>query len=227
MGSFTKSTLSPVAALLVLVYPCGSVYPQSRDPDAVPLPRAFVGAGLAPATSDAGARMRLFSEGSSLVWLIEGGVALSSRVGVGAELAQPTAVSATTSGRSFRASGRQEERVVIGLLRARALAFNRLALDFIGGVGLLFQHHERRFSPCFSGCGDTVRETLDRQAPTFAFGAEVPLRVGRHVWISGLARFYALRRGEHTTQVPVLIPWQYEWKSSTRFAIGISGRAGW
>lgn len=98
--------------------------------------------------------MRLFGDGSSRVCTIEGGVAVSSRVGLGVELAVPSAVIASTSGNGFRASGRQEERVLLGLL-------------------------------------------------------------------------YLLHRGEHLTQLPVLVPWQYEWESSTRVAIGVTGRLVW
>lgn len=74
--------------------------------------------------------------------------------GLGVELAVPSAVIASTSGNGFRASGRQEERVLLGLL-------------------------------------------------------------------------YLLHRGEHLTQLPVLVPWQYEWESSTRVAIGVTGRLVW
>ena len=115
----------------------------------------------------------------------------------------------------------------MGLVRVRAFGFDRWSLDVVGGGGLLFQHHELRFAPCFSGCDDTTREALDRRAPALAFDADVPVRLGRHFGVSALARYYALRRGEHVTELPVLIPWQYEWKSSTRLAIGISGRVGW
>lgn len=226
MRVFKKSAPVFVVGVL-LVCPGAPVHAQTAEADAVPLPRAFVGTGLGPATSDAESRMRLFGEGSSLIWFLEGGVAVTTRVGVGVEFARPTTVSAVTSGRSFHASGRQKERVLVGLLRVRAFGFHRLALDVVGGAGLLFQHHELRFAPCFSGCDDTTRETLDRRAPAFALGADVPLRLSRHFLVSGLVRYYALRRGEHVTEMPVLVPWQYEWKSSTRLAVGISGRAGW
>jgi hypothetical protein len=226
MKVFEMSAALCVVSLL-LGGPCAPAYAQAGDPDAVPLPRAFVGAGLGAGTSDAERRMRLVGEGSSLIWLVEGGAALATRVGVGVEFARPTAVSASTSGRSFNTSGRQEERVLVGLVRVRAFGFDRWTLDVAGGGGLLFQHHELRFAPCVSGCNDTTREVLDRRAPAFAFGADVPVRLGRHFAVSALARYYALFRGEHVTELPVLVPWPYEWKSSRRLAISISGRAGW
>jgi hypothetical protein len=223
IGDLRRATTLAVSALFSL---CTGLSAQT---DRVPagLPRAFVGAGVVPATSDADARMRLFGERSSLVWFIEGGAALSPRIGLGAEFAQPTAVTASTSGRSFNASGRQEERVLMGLVRGRVWAIDRVAFDVVGGVGLLFQHHELRFAPCFTGCPDTARETLNRHAPAVAVGAEVPIRIGRHVAVTGIARYYALRRGEHVSEVPVVIPWQYEWRSSARFGLGVTGRAVW
>ena len=215
--------------LLALVCPCGSVLAQMRHPETISLPRVFIGAGGAAATNDAKSRMRLVSDGSLFVWLVEGGAALSRRVGVGVEFVQSSAVSGATRGITWRASGRQEERVLLGLLRFRALASERFGLDIVGGAGVLFQHHEKWFEDCFLGsCGDTL-ETLHRRAPALVVGAEVPIRLGRHFWVAGLARCYALRRGDHVAEQHPreLIPWQYEWKSSTRVAFGISARAGW
>ncbi len=187
----------------------------------------FFGGGVAPATDDAASRMRLFGDGSSLVWLIESGAAVSSRVGVGVEFTRPTTLDAETSGRSFWASGRQRERILVGLLRARVTGSDRVALDLVGGAGVLLQHHEQRQAPCFSGCADTIAEELDHQAPAFALGADVPLRVTPHVWLNAAIRWYALRRGDHVTGFPAEIPWQFEWRSSNRFAMGVTGRVGW
>jgi hypothetical protein len=119
--------------------------------------------------------------------------------GVGVEFAQPTAVSASTRGRSFQSFGRQEERALVGLVRVRAITFDRSALDFVGGAGVLFQHHELRFAPCFSGCAETRREMLTNRAPALAVGAEMPVRITRHFSLTGVARYYAFRRGEHVT----------------------------
>lgn len=213
-----------VATVLCL---CTGASAQTPEQPSAPLPRGFVGGGAAPATSDAGSRMRLSGEGSSFLWFIEGGAAISSRVGAGAEFVQPTAVAASTSGSSFHASGKQEERVLVGLLRGRTFSRANVAVDVVGGAGVLFQHHEQRFAPCFSGCPDTVSEMLNRKAPSFMLGAEIPIRLARHAAITGTARYYYLRRGEHVTELPALSPWQYEWRSSTRLSVGIAARALW
>jgi len=72
----------------------------------------------------------------------------------------------------------------------------------------------------------TLQTDLDRRAPALSLGADVPVRLGPHVGVSGLVRLYALRRGDQTTALPE-VPWQFEFKSSTRFAVGITGRARW
>jgi len=41
------------------------------------------------------------------------------------------------------------------------------------------------------------------------------------------ARAYFLRRGEHTSESDINLSWQYEWKSSTRAAVGVIGRVEW
>lgn len=214
-----------IAALLLalLLAPCAA---HAQSIDNARLPRAFVGGGVAPATNDGDSRMRL-NDGSSFIWLVEGGARVAPRIGIGAEFAQPADVTASTAGRSFNASGRQAERILIGLARSRAWGSDRVAIDVVGGAGVLFQHHELRVAPCFSGCAITQQQVLDRRAPAFSFGADAPVRIGRHFGINGLARFYVLRRGDHTTELPVSIPWQFEYTSSTRLAVGVTGRARW
>jgi hypothetical protein len=215
------------AALLIVVCSCRVVSAQIPDDDSGAMPRAFIGAGVTGANSDAGSRIRLFEEESSLVWLIEGSVALSRHVGVGVEFGRPSTVSATTSGNSFHESGRQTERLLIGLLRARVMNFSHGALEVVAGGGVLFQHHERRFAPCFSGCEDLLQQTLDHRAPTLAFGVDAPIPLTRHFSVGAVARVYALDRGKHTTEDRVLIPWPFEWKSSTRISAGATARLTW
>jgi hypothetical protein len=219
VGRITSLT----AALLVIVC-SGIVSAQSIGEGQ--LPRAFVGAGVAPATSDAESRMRLGGDNSPLMWLIEGGARVAPRIGVGVEVVMPSTLTAETHGQSFNDTGRQDERVLTGLIRGGAWTSHRLAVDVVGGAGVLFQHHELTRAPCFSGCAVTLQNDLDRRAPAFSLGADVPARLAPHVAVSGLVRIYALRRGDRTTALPPA-PWQFEFTSSTRFAIGVTGRARW
>jgi hypothetical protein len=203
------------------------LHAQGGGSSPVALPRVFLGAGVGHAASDPASRMRLFDDGAGLIWFIDAGAALTPRIGLGVEFAQPAAVAGTSIGRGFRASGRQEERVFIGLLRVRVSAVDRVALDVVGGAGLLFQHHELGSTLCSLECADSMREVLNRRAPAFAFGADVPMYVGRRFWITAVGRYYALRRGNNLAEPTDSIAWQYESKSSTQFAVGIGGRIGW
>jgi hypothetical protein len=221
-----NQTFRCVIAASVLLF-CGSVDAQAQEPSPAPLVRAFIGGGLGPGTDDSGSRMRLATEGSSMHWFIEGGARLLPRVGVGAEFVQTAVLTAATSGRSFNESGTQRERMLVGLLRARAGGTDRVALDLVGGAGVLFQHHERRFAPCFTGCADSLRDSRDGHAPAFVLGADVPFQVGRHLGLSVVTRCYALRRAERIADTATLLPWQYETRPSTRLTIGVSARATW
>jgi hypothetical protein len=217
-------SITPLIAALLFVASSSVASAQSIGDGR--LPRAFVGAGVAPATDDADSRMRLVGDTSPLMWVIEGGARVAPRIGVGVEFVMPSTLTAETRGHTFDSTGRQEERVLLGLIRGRAWASDRIAVDVLGGAGVLFQHHEERTAPCFSGCAFTVQNDLDRRAPAFSVGADVPIRLAPHVAVSGLVRFYALQRGDTTTGL-FATPWQFEFKSSTRFAAGVTARARW
>ena len=225
-GRVRSGTLVCTCVLLCVA----SAAAQPVGSDSVPLPSVFVGAGLGPATNDAASRMRLYEEGWATVWVVEAGAAVSERVGVGVEYSQPSAATAFTTIGAGRAqiAGRQEERVLLGLLRFRLAGVNRLALDVVGGAGMLFQHHESGGCvPAQNRCENTDGLSLDERAPAFVLGLDVPIRVARHFEIAADARAYLLRRGEHTSATDVNLSWQYEWRSSTRVALGVIGRFVW
>jgi hypothetical protein len=111
--------------------------------------------------------------------------------------------------------------VVVGVLRARIVATDRLAVDVVGGGGVLFQHHEREFAPCFTGCAAS-HSSVDRRAPAFALGFDVPFQPVPHIEVTWLTRFYALRRDDNG---PVV--WQLATKPSALMFIGISARGTW
>jgi hypothetical protein len=145
--SVMSSSGSPQTALLfgVSVLLCvASAAAHTRGSDGLPLPRVFVGAGAGPATNDATSRMRLYEQGLAAVWLVEAGAAVSERVGLGVEYARPSAATAFTTIGAGRAqiAGRQEERTLLAMARARVAGMKRWALDVVGGAGVLFQHHE-------------------------------------------------------------------------------------
>lgn len=203
---------------------------QSGTRESVPLPRVFVGAGAGPLTNDAASRMRLYEDGLARVWLVEAGAAVTRRLGVGVEYSQPSAATAFTTVGLGRAqiAGRQEERVLLATVRARAIGVNRWALDIMGGAGMLFQHHvSGGCVPAQTRCENTDGLSLDERAPAFAAGLEAPVRVSSHFEVVTSVRMFALRRGEHTSATDINLTWQYEWTSSTRAALVVGGRAVW
>jgi hypothetical protein len=81
-----RSFLSLVAAFGLMTTPSSA---QSTTPDVVRLPKNFLGVAIGPTSNDAASRMRLVNETGSHMWLVEGGVGLSRRLGVGIEYSRP------------------------------------------------------------------------------------------------------------------------------------------
>lgn len=211
------------AALLAALALPSLASAQSAD-----LPRVFAGGGIVLASTDGASRMRLYDEDPLGIWLVEGGVRVARRLGVGAELVRPGVARASTRGISFQSFGEQREFAVLGMVRGRLAGAGRLGLDLTGGAGVLFQRHESSFLPCAVGCTMSRDEVMTNRASAFAFGADVPFRLARHFEIAAVGRYYFLNRGDHLPSDPRdLLPWQFEWRSSSRFGVGVTGRAAW
>lgn len=204
-----------------------SVAAQTSSADETTMPR-FVGAvSIGLLTDDANDRMRLGDVPRSWATAIDFAAAVSGRVAVGMEVGFPPTISTSTGGVSFRSSGTQSERTLVGFVRARVAATRRTAIDVMAGAGLLYQHHALSSAPCYT-CADTYEDSETRWPPVVAFGADVPYRVAPHLWVSWFGRWYALKREEHKNRQPAdSLPWQYEWGPSTRASVGVSARVGW
>jgi hypothetical protein len=190
------------------------------------LPRGFVGVGIAVGSSDASSRMRLFQP-SHRITTAEVGVRLTPRVGVGFEMMRAATMTATTRGRSFEATGRQQETAFLGLVRFRAGARARMAVDLVGGAGLLRQHHEWDQSACFSGCAFRRLGEEDVNAVATVAGVDIPLRLGRHFSVGPELRLYGLHRAHRVSEVPDIVAFPFETKPSIRCAVSASGRFTW
>jgi hypothetical protein len=189
-----------------------------------PLPHAFVGGAIGLASDDSKSRMasrigRKTGGGIGPVWLIKGGARLWGPLGVGMEFFQLPTFSAATRGQSFNSSGSQSEQVVVGVLRARAAATNKVTVDVMGGGGVLFQHHELTFAGCFTGC-EPSRGSVDRRTPAFAIGFDVPFQLRRHVEVNWLMRFYP-----YVALIPETNRRSCGWRRS--LLRGISARGTW
>ncbi len=215
---------------LLAVAASAAVRAQAPAATVVALPSAFVGAGFGPSTNDAKSRMRLFEEGLATTFVVEAGAALAARVGIGVEYSQPSAATAFTTVGAGRAqvAGRQEERVVLGVLRGRLAGNRRWAFDAVGGAGVVFHRHlSGGCVPAVARCEDTSGPAVDERAPAFVFGIDVPVRVARRFELAAAVRAYNLRRGEHTSAQDINLSWPFEWRSSTRAAVMLNGRLVW
>jgi hypothetical protein len=220
------STVSVVASSV-----CWLLWPQVTRAQPLPAddglrPRAFVGAAVTLTSSDLGARMRLAGDTSPRGWFVQAGLPVIGRFGVGIEFGGPADATGETRTIGFVSRGRQRERLLIGAGRVRVRGSSRWGVDVIGGAGALFQHHEAVSASCTT-CEPYRRDSVDHRAPAFVVGADVPFRLGGPLWIGAVLRYQALARGSHHSQIPALVlPWQYEWKSSRRFSVGIDLRIG-
>ena len=203
---------------------------RAQGADDARLPAVFVGIGAGPSTNDASSRMRLFEEGLAYVWFVEGGAAVSRRLGIGLEYSRPepaTAFTTVGAGR-LQISGRQEEWNLLALVRTRVAGTNHLAADVVGGAGVMFQHHQMGVcEPAVLRCENRDGPALDRWAPAFAGGLDVPVSVAPHFTIGAAARVYFLRRSTHVTGDGQIHPWQQEWRPSVRTAIVLDARLTW
>ena len=223
----TKRALYFVGTILCLLsWPPAASAQATTGPDDGLRPGVFAGAALALTSTDLDARMRLAADTTPGSWFVEAGFPLIGRFGVGLEFGGPSDATGETRGHGFDSRGRQRERFLIGLGRFRVAGSSRWGVDVIGGAGALFQHHESMETVCGSTCTDLTR-VIVHHAPAFVVGADVPVRVAGPVWLGAVVRYQVLARGSHQTQVPVLlVPWQEEWKSSRRLAVGVDFRIG-
>jgi hypothetical protein len=162
-------------------------------------------------------------------WVVAGEVSarIAPRVAIGAELTDLGTATGETRGITFDSKGEQRERAIAGLLRVRTAASDRVALDLIGGAGALFQRHTAIEASCL-GCPTALTAKDADRASVLVAGADVPVRLGDHFSMAGVARYYVMRRGDNTPEDPrTPIRWQFEHESSGRLSVGGSARVTW
>jgi hypothetical protein len=223
--------LSLVLGLLWCAGPAARPALAQEASSTLPLARVFGGVGVGLISDDASSRMAErfnLRADEPFTRVVDGGAALSRRFGVGVEYSRVSRVAADTRGSSFESRGEQHERTVIALARFRVASSRPLALDAVGGAGVLVQQHERVEISCFLGCAPRLTETLTRRVPAVMVGADVPVQLAPHFAIATTVRVHLLRRGEAVADPGTRpIPWQYELSSSSRVAAGGSARLTW
>ena len=91
-------------------------------------------------------------------------------------------------------SDRQREQAWVAELRLRAGATPRVAMDVVGGAGLLRQQREGTFA-CNFTCAVANTAEPSHTSPAFSVGLDVPLQLGPHLSLAALGRIYWMRRG--------------------------------
>jgi hypothetical protein len=183
--------------------------------------RGFIGAGLLGGASDATNRIRFPDESRERVWLVEFGIPVSKWGSLGVEVTSLGIVTGGTSGHSFELAEKQRETSLQGVVRVRPVTRGRVALDLIGGAGVVFQKRDTTFQSCYFGQACSVtRADEDRRSPAFVAGIDVPLALAAHFGVSGIFRALSLRRGELETP-------NASRRSSTRILAGVTARVGW
>jgi hypothetical protein len=190
-----------------------------------PLPRVQGGISVGVTSDDS--KHRLPGGRTDRWWIatIDGGVAVSERIGVSAEFVRWPEARATSSPRQdFHTSSTQREWTLVGLIRTRVTASQRAAVDVLAGGGILRRSSDR---VCRGTCGNAGTASLLQSRPVVALGADVPIRVGPHATVGWFARWYALRRGEQTTASQGSAFGQFGWSPSTRVTLGASLHVNW
>ena len=156
----------------------------------------FIGGGVGVTSSAAEGRVQAtaFPEGSLLAPRIEAGLALGRRVGLGLAFVPFTEINGSHNIALLAVSDRQREQAWVAELRLRAGATPRVAMDVVGGAGLLRQQREGTFA-CNFTCAVANTAEPSHTSPAFSVGLDVPLQLGPHLSLAALGRIYWMRRG--------------------------------
>src|SRR5438552_13526197 len=113
---------------------CAPAHAQSTSSSTSSRPGFFAGAALTLTSTDLDARMRLAGDTSHRGWFVEAGFPIRWRLGAGIEFGGPSDAVGGTRGISFQSKGRQRERLLMGVVKARVAGTDRWGLDVIGGA---------------------------------------------------------------------------------------------
>ena len=203
------------------MWPVRSSVAQGQTPRPVQhADRGFAGVGVLSARDDSVNRVRFRDEGASRVFLVEADVFRVGRAGFGVELSNLGTVTGRYDTLCCILRDEQKEISLLGVLRERVWRTNRVAVDIMGGAGVLLQHRETSVANRFAPAATAIETIEDRRSPAFALGIDVPLLLARHVALAPEVRLYCAQRGTLNTA-------NVTRASSQRPAVGLSGRVVW
>jgi hypothetical protein len=180
----------------------------------------LVAGGWYAATADSSERVSVRNaEITDDHWQAEVTVFLGRRIGVGVEAVALGSTSMTGNILCCILNETEDEQLWLATGRWRAFAAHSMALDAVGGIGVVLQHFERqsglRFTP-----GSVTETTSDNQSLAFSAGIDLPIAIASHLAVLPMLRVYALRRDYQPGTLFGTLP-------STRVAIGVSAAFTW
>jgi len=185
-------------------------------------PRFFAGAGIGFGIDDAVERFTSLYPGVSdtfvRAWLADGGGWVTPRVAIGAELFRPPEITARVS-RSVQVLDETErETALLATLRIRPFGGRIVAVDALGGGGLLITSRQRSGRLFLPWQNESFSSSESATTSTFVGGVDLTLHAARHWDIAPLVRLYRFNRDVTGSMID---------HSSNHFIFGFITRATW
>ncbi len=197
----TRRASIAAAFIAVCLLPASAA---AQPPAAFGPSMTFIGAGLGVTSSGAEGRVQRFAgtpERRVVAPRVEAGLALGSRVGIGAAWVGFREINGDHNISRLAVTDRQREQAWVAELRLRLPAPPFAAFDVVAGGGILRQQRKGSYTvvaaPCASACPvTTVTAEPSRTSPVFTAGVDLPARLAPHVSVAASGRIYWMRRGE-------------------------------
>ncbi len=207
--------------LLLWILVLGAPLPVLAQAPAAPASgpsMTFAGVAAGVTSTDIGSRVTktASSEASVTSLRLEAGIALGSRMGVGAAFMPFAEVDGDHYLGRLLITDRQREQAWLGEVRVRAITTARSAVDLVAGAGLLRQQREGVYGQCdfVNACTVFENPELHRSSPIVTAGVDIPTRLGPHISVAAVTRVLWMRRGrldvptwprDNSTEISVMV----------------------
>jgi hypothetical protein len=186
--------------------------------------RGFVGGGIGAARGDFVNRdrfgSRVLTPHPSLVWFVETDVGRVGRIAFGAEFVNLGEVRGRFDAACCIERNSQKEAALLGVLRVRSGGIGPLAVDVIGGLGMLLQKSVSTGGLRFPPTETTTTEKARSSA--FGIGVDLPVQINTRIAVVPLMRLYFLQRERIIDPSDAVAQ-----RPSRRPAVGVTGRVTW
>jgi hypothetical protein len=212
IGKDLRATVAAVA--LVACAPAAAM--------AQPTDRFFAGAGLAIGVNDLVERASQNFPGIantlSHAWIVDGGGWLTPRIAISGELFKPPEITAGVSRAVQTIEETEQETALTATVRLRAFARQLLAIDLLGGGGVLVLNRQLVGEVTFPQQHQAFNTSERRTSTAFVGGVDMTLHAVGRLDVAPILRVYRFNRD---------VPGSLVDHSSNRFLVGIVARAAW